>query len=369
MKSTVCKLDKCTGCNACVSICPKKCITIEDSVSSINAIINTDICINCDLCKKVCQVNNPDNKLINLNKTINSYDGFSKDTNTVKTSSSGGFATTLYREFIKSGGYVVGLTNRKSELNFELTNDIKDIDYFKGSKYVKVLTNDIYISIKNRLKTHKVLFIGLPCQVAGLKLFLQKDYGNLYTVDLICHGTPSMKVLNKYLNEVNINTQNNISFRNKDIYTISVNNKYLFSKRASDPYSIGFANCVFFTNNCYECHFATPNRVGDITIGDSWGSKNTGVNGVNHLSLILCQTDKSKYLLDLLKDSFTFIDCDYENALKNNKQLNKPSQRHNGSFFYFENFNNLSTKKIIKTICRTNYYKQILKKLIIFKKN
>ena len=103
-------------------------------------------------------------------------------------------------EFAKNGGYVVGIKSDKERFYFDITNNSEEIIQFAGSKYVKVDTKDIYKKIKARLIAgDKVLFFGVPCQIAGLYMFLQKKYENLFTVDLICHGTPSEKVLLNFI--------------------------------------------------------------------------------------------------------------------------------------------------------------------------
>lgn len=362
MINTVCEKDMCTGCTACVNICPKNCIQLVDNIKSFDAVINKDLCINCNLCKNVCQVNNIDNPLIQLNKVLECKEGKTKSDEINKLSASGGFATTLGIEFIKNGGYVVGIRNDLDEFKFDITNNTEEVLKFAGSKYVKVIPNSIFKSIKEKLNQNdKVLFIGLPCQIAGLKLYLQKEYDNLYTIDLICHGTPSMKVLMKYLNEIGYSNTKGLSFRDKQDFKLFINKKPLINKDIKDPYTVGFIQGLFYTNNCYSCKFAKENRIGDITIGDSWGSNSDMKNS----SLVLKNTLKGDYLLSLIKDYFTLIDGDFETIKKNNHQLNHASLKQDYTDYYFDHFNDKITYKIIKKAYPKIVLKQKIRHILI----
>jgi coenzyme F420-reducing hydrogenase beta subunit len=357
---TVCDKDKCCGCNACVVICPKNAIRIIDSVSTLNAKIDSNLCVNCKLCEAVCQICNPTNDLLKYNKSQSCYEGVTKNSQINNVSSSGGFATTLGLRFIENGGYVVGVRNDFKKFQFDITNDPSVLMKFAGSKYVKVSPKNIYLDVEKRLKLNKVLFIGLPCQVAGLKMYLKREYDNLYTIDLVCHGTPSEKVLEKYLNEYNIESTKDLSFRNKRHYQLSINGKRIDNKRYIDSYSFGFSHTLFLTKNCYTCNYAQPNRISDLTIGDSWGSINEGKNGYNCLSLILQNNDKGNELLKIIDKDFTLMKCDYNNALNNNRQLNYPSRIEPYTNYFFDNFH----KKTINSLVFKAYPKEMFKQLI-----
>lgn len=359
----VCEENKCCGCSACVSVCPKNCINIEDHVSVLNAVKDMNKCINCGLCSKVCQVSNSSSELIKLNKTVQCLEGVTLNSKIDAITSSGGFATTLGVEFAKGGGYVVGVRGDTDKFEYSITNKPDEVLRFAGSKYVKVIPN-IYTYILELLKQNqKVLFIGTPCNVAGLKMFLRKDYDNLYTVDLICHGTPSDKILMKYLNEEGINSEKNLKFRKKHTMYLTRDKKAIYKTRILDPYTIGFLKGLYYTENCYECRYAQGDRVSDITIGDSWGSKNQNEK-YKYLSLILCQTNKANYLLNLIKDEFITMKCDYENAVANNHQLSHPSKKSEYTDYFFKNFDN-NFKYLIKKAYPKTYYRQKIKRIFV----
>ena len=322
--TTVCEENKCNGCMTCIDKCPKNCISIHDSIYAYNAVKNMDLCINCGLCEKVCPNNNP----VILLKSIDWKQGWT-DWNIRKGSSSGGAASAIMKAFIESGGYVASCLFRDGQFIFDITNDVEIAKSFAGSKYVKSNPVSIYKKIQDRLKTDRVLFIGLPCQVAGLKNFIGNSVSNraslenLYTIDLICHGTPSPKILEQFLCEYGYELKNlkNINFRSKSDFGVTSEDITRLEK-GRDPYLISFLNSVDYTENCYSCQFATRDRVSDMTLGDSWGTELKNEEGKG-ISLILIQTEKGRELLD--SASLELKDVDYEKVVKANHQLNHPS--------------------------------------------
>ena len=365
MNKTVCEIDRCTGCGACINICPKNCISLVDNVRSLNSFINKNMCVECNLCKIVCQVSNNSSTLIEKKFPIEVLEGNTTLKLIDRISSSGGYATTLGLEFIKRGGYVVGVRNDINKFVFDLTNNPDELIKFSGSKYVKVNTDNIYIKVRDKLNNKEnVLFVGTPCQIAGLKMFLLKDYENLYTIDLICHGTPSEKVLKKFLAENNIESFKDLKFRNKRDFRLFVNNYPIRKGKAIDSYTIGFLNAIFYTENCYECPFATTERIGDITIGDSWGSPNEGKGKFHNLSLILIQNDKGLYLNSLIKDKFILTNANFDLAKKNNHQLVTPSKKNTKSRIYFDNFKKKKTTQLMFKILPKNIIRQYIKEFL-----
>ena len=316
--NTVCDINKCNGCMACFDICPKHCIKINDGIDAFNAIIDKDLCINCKLCKQIC----PNITKVEKVKPIEWKQGFANE-EVRKQSSSGGAASAIMINFIKSGGYVASCLFKNGDFVFEITNDLNEARCFAGSKYAKSNPTGIYKKINERLKTNKVLFIGLPCQVAALKNFI-KNQDRLYTIDLICHGTPSVKLLTSYLEErgYEMDCINHIGFRHDTDFGLWVNNVKINTPRVIDHYLCSFLESVDYTENCYSCQFATLERVSDMTLGDSWGSdlKDEEKKGI---SLILVQSEKGRDLL--YKAGLNLSNVDLNVAIQNNHQLMHPS--------------------------------------------
>lgn len=315
---TVCELNKCNGCMACSSICPKNCITIADSIYAMNAEIDESVCINCKLCERTCPNISKQEKM----SPIEWKQGWAEKEIRSK-STSGGAASAIIRSFIQSGGYVASCLFKGGEFAFELTNNIKVAKKFAGSKYVKSNPEGIYKKVQERLKTDKVLFIGLPCQVAALKNYI-KNQDNLYTIDLICHGTPSSKLLEQFLSErgYKLKELKDVKFRTKTDMGLSVDGEKINLSRVMDDYLCAFLESIDYTENCYSCQFASLDRVSDVTLGDSWGTEYKDEEN-NGISLVLIQSEKGKELID--KSGLEFKDVDLDNAVAHNHQLSHPS--------------------------------------------
>ncbi|WP_330599771.1 Coenzyme F420 hydrogenase/dehydrogenase, beta subunit C-terminal domain [Blautia wexlerae] len=187
------------------------------------------------------------------------------------------------------------------------------------------------------------------CQVAAVNQFI-KDKTNLVTADLICHGTPSPYLLKKCLQEYghDINTLTDINFRIKSLYELNRDGKPIAAFHTMDNYLIAFLHSYDYTENCYSCKFATLDRVSDITLGDSWGTELSG-EVKNGVSLILCQSEKGKELIE--SAGLNLLDVDINNAISHNEQLNKPSKCSKSRDQFFENYNRYNNfgKALVKT--------------------
>lgn len=342
---TVCELNMCNGCMACVEKCHRNAITIKDDLKYYNALIDTKKCVDCGLCTKVCPRENDND----MSKPKWWYQGWA-DSEIREHASSGGAASAIIRAFIKNGGYVASCLFDSGKFVFEVTNEMAVARKFAGSKYVKSNPEKIYGKIQSLLKANqKVLFIGLPCQVAAVNQFI-KDKTNLVTADLICHGTPSPYLLKKCLQEYghDINTLTDINFRIKSLYELNRDGKPIATFHTMDNYLIAFLHSYDYTENCYSCKFATLDRVSDITLGDSWGTELSG-EVKNGVSLILCQSEKGKELIE--SAGLNLLDVDINNAISHNEQLNKPSKCSKSRDQFFENYNRYNNfgKALVKT--------------------
>lgn len=335
---TVCDLDMCSGCKSCISVCSKKAITFNDEVDSLNCIINTDLCNDCGACRKVCPTIKPPELL----EQVVCYQGWTNDDELRSLCSSGGVASSIIKKFLENNGYVASCVHKDGDFKFEIINNPSEYMKFKGSKYVKSNPNNIYLEILNMLKKdEKVLFVGLPCQVAALKKRVpDKFQDKLYTIDLICHGTPSIKCLEKYLEEVKykFNSIKKICFREKNLFRISVGNSNKLENKITDSYTLSFLKGLNYTNNCYECNYAQIKRASDITLGDSWGSKLDKEEKENGISLILCQSKKGKELV--LNSNLHLNAVDFENAVIHNQQLVHPSIKPKHREWFFKHLKN-----------------------------
>ena len=366
MERTVCEKNLCTGCMACIDICSKSAIKIVDNLDSYNAVIDEKRCIKCNACHNVCP-NNSDNDFVN---PIIWKQGYCNDSIVRYRGSSGGLASELSKAFIEGQGTVCSCAFENGEFIFKFADSLRCTDEFSGSKYVKSNPKGVYKQIKERLRQgERILFIALPCQVAAIKKYIPKSMqSKLYTVDLICHGTPSPKLLDTFLEQYvySLDKMGNIQFRKKWKWQIFYNDNGIITNGVSDRYLIAFLNSLSYTDNCYKCRYARKERVSDLTLGDSWGSELPMEIQKDGLSLILIQSEKGKELLDLC--DVHLYDVDLNKAIRANHQLHSPSKMPDGRNKFFEgirnnkNFNGLVFRALPKQCIRQDI-KRILIKL------
>lgn len=373
------KKQECCGCSACSQICPQKCISIvEDREGFVYPEIDADRCIKCNLCEKVCPIiRKQDFYVPDKEKSPKAIGGWHKN-ETVRSESSSGGAFTLFAESIlKQGGIVYGCTlsedMRAKHISVE---HIEDLIKLKGSKYVQSDIGNVYKEIKENIADNrKVLFVGAPCQCAGLHSFLKvsgtsdismEQYNNLYTCDFICHGVPSPKVFRSYINFLEEKYQDKVvsfRFRNKDkgwsstglqmgTYIGFLNTGYKrLSPAFRDAYMNGFLDDVYLRPSCYKCEFKSlPKYYSDITIADFWGVKKAApeLNDSKGTSLILLHNEHGQELFDLEKGNFFYKEVDFKSAVRKNKSLFKSAAKNPRRNSFFFEYEHLSFEKVRK---------------------
>lgn len=332
MEKFVCGENRCAGCMACVEKCPVNAVTIKDTLSEYNAVIDTAKCIDCDACRKVCQVENPPK----LSYPVYWKEGWAADEDIRKKSSSGGYAAAIERAFVKNGGVVCSCCASEDGFGFGFAETEDEINRFIGSKYVKSNPFGAYKKIKKFINDgKKVLFLGLPCQSAAVKNYIGENE-LLYTADLICHGTPSPKLLESYLKDFGKDLSScadKLSFRSSNIFRLEENGKPFVKPVVKDDYTFLFLKAAIYTENCFNCRYAATERVSDLTLGDSWGTELPKDEASKGVSLALCQNEKG---VELLKNAdIKLMDTDLELAVKYNHQLKHPSIKPEGSERFF----------------------------------
>lgn len=350
----ICEKNKCTGCSACYNICPKNAIEmVEDDEGYIYPKIDKEKCISCKLCEKVCPGINDEKD--NFKKVKKCYSAYAKHNEIQEKSTSGGIAYILSRYFINNNGIVYGAFFYSTTQNVEhLRCDNEElIKKLRGSKYIQSNIKSSYTMAKKDLDCgKKVLFIGTPCQISGLKHFLNfKDYDNLFTIDLICHGVSSKKILNEDIKSQNIEE---IKFRDGLDYCINYKDKNGEEKKITLDNSIFlnfFLKSYLLRPSCDECRFSNIERISDISLGDFWHLKDTRIdkNIQNKgVSMVLVNSDKGEELLKFISDSIVFFEEDLKVAQKFNEPLNK------------KNTTNIK-KKVIRTLGKLLGVKKIYK--------
>ena len=333
----ICNKSQCTACKACMNICPQGCISMQaDEMDALYPVIDESKCVNCKLCIKTC----PSNKDAELHDSMKVFAAWSKDENIRNTSASGGVVTELYNYYTKEGKFIAGVRMDGYKARYMLTSSPKELSLLKNSKYVYSDTSDIYNQIKIKLEQNKKdLFVGLPCQVAGLLGYLRKKYENLTIVDIVCHGVPPEEYLRQHVTMID-KRATDISFRDPEfgtcsfIFTLRNKKNLLYMKGVyeDDVYQLGYHKALIYRDNCFHCRYAQPKRLGDITVCDF-----SGVGAINPItydrlkvSCVLVNTEKGKELLKGLKDRLFLDERPREEAFKYEPQLNHPYQPHSG---------------------------------------
>ena len=331
---------ECCGCGACVNCCPKGAITMtEDEAGFIFPKVDEALCIACGKCKKVCTFNEKDNGAAQGEPDV--YAAVFKDSEILETSSSGGIFTPLAAAVIDRGGAVFGAAWTNG-LNLEhiCVENKEDLKRLRGSKYVQSNTKETFSQVKDILNEGRsVCYCGTPCQISGLKAYLGKEYENLLTVDIICHGVPSIKMLHDDLKAVageDFSAIKDIRFRDKRYgwavkgAVITDGKEYKYNASTS-PYYFYFLKGEIYRESCYNCRFPSENRQGDITLGDYWGirgeliDKLGDINPDKGISCVLVNTENGKKWFDLIAPSISCVSSSRESVEKRNGQLTHSS--------------------------------------------
>ncbi|OWU99942.1 Coenzyme F420 hydrogenase/dehydrogenase, beta subunit C-terminal domain [Fibrobacter sp. UWR2] len=341
---------KCCGCGACMQICPKNCITMRaDNEGFLYPMVDTSVCVQCGACEKVC----PFNSVYEQQKPISTYGVINTNEQIRLTSSSGGAFTALARTILRQNGVVFGACFDKDyQVVIAYAEDEDSLEAFKGSKYVQARVGESFSKCKCFLNQNKiVLFSGTPCQISGLKHFLKRDYDNLYTIDVVCHGAPSPMVWETYLNwckrqNLGLSSIRNIFFRDKCSgwkgfsFTIKGQNCTLSTPYKYNPYMKAFLWDVILRPSCYECKAKAGASHADLTLGDFWGVDRImpSVDDNKGVSLVLANSIKGKELLNKTVELNVF-DTDYDKAVYYNPAIVNPVKPHPKRNYFFKNFN------------------------------
>lgn len=366
---------KCCGCSACVQRCPKNCISLqEDSEGFLYPHVDEGICVDCGLCEKVCPVLNQSQP----RQPLEVYAAKNPNEEIRMKSSSGGIFTLLAEKTIQEGGVVFGA---KFDENWEVvhgyTETVDGLEAFRGSKYVQSCIGESYREAERFLREgRKVLFSGTPCQVAGLRLYLRKEYSNLLLVDFVCHGVPSPMIWRDYLKEtirpLGVVGKNMVSssslkdmpvitgipFRDKrngwkkygfavhgksaskadqNLVSPSVEDDTLFyESHRENLYMEGFLKNLYLRPSCYACPAKAGKSGSDYTLADLWGAKQIVGEWDDDKGLSACLVFDDK--LEIKGKYFQSITL--SDVLWQNPEYVRPSKIKGGRTAFFNNYRN-----------------------------
>lgn len=308
---------KCTGCMACVDACPVQCISSvikEDGFRYSE--LDESRCISCGKCYSVCPLESQEKH----REEQHLYAAYASDPVLQNRGSSGGVFELLAEYFIEQGYGVCGAAFEGTTLKHRIIDSVASISPLLKSKYIQSDMEGIYAQIIERLKNgEKVFYCGTPCQVSAVKNSIPKCLKeNLFTADIICHGVPSQKVFDEYIQSLEKKHGGKISefsFRVKDnrykhahgySYTVTKNRKtkVINGIYYDSSFYNAFKNYLIFRESCYDCQYATLQRVSDITLADFWGIEKYGFNMDTNIgvSMVITNTQTGSDVFSLIKD-------------------------------------------------------------------
>ncbi len=337
-KKYVCSKNKCTGCSACLNICPVNAIKfVENKEGFLYPEIDLDKCIHCNKCRNTCIALHPK---LTSSKAEECYAVKAISDEVRKTSSSGGVFHYLAMKILEDNGVVYGAELKNFKVEHIRITDEKDLIKIKGSKYAQSNLKNIFQQVQKDLKDNKkVLFSGTPCQIQGLKKYLLHDYEKLYTVSVICHGVMSNKVLQKRIKEFEQQYETKITdikFRSKingwdkaSIEYISqrINKAYPF---ANDTLMNLYNSNFILRESCYNCSAkGLENNIADIILGDYWGIYHVHREMLDNLgvSAVIIKTKKGQQLYNKIREKIIATETDIQNIIKYNPAIIESVER------------------------------------------
>lgn len=373
----------CCACGACMNICPKNAIKMqEDEYGFLYPRIDEKKCVQCGACQKVCAYQNGQVG----NTPIKCYAAVNKDKEELMKSASGGIFAAMATTILKDGGVAFG-----AALDFEdghahphhiAVREESQLYRLQGSKYVQSVIENTYAEAKEELDLgKKVLFSGTPCQIAGLYGYLRKEYENLITVDVICHGVPSAKMFDDFLqNETKRRGAEKVKsyiFRDKkkgwgtnnriDFEYGPGKNKKIYIPARLTSYNTFFYDGDIFRENCYKCPYAKKARIGDFTIGDYWGIEKEHPELMSRdefdekkgISCMLVNTEKGLKFNEHVRKILYIKESTFDKIKKKNGQLNHALNETKKRNYIMKKYRTESYEKLEKWF-RKVYKKQIV---------
>lgn len=367
----------CCGCSACVQRCPKQCISLyEDEEGFMYPRVDKTVCIDCGLCEKVCPVLNQSEG----HEPIAVYAAKNPNEEIRMQSSSGGIFTMLAERIIDEGGVVFGACWDKDwNVVHDYAESKEDIAKFRGSKYVQSNIGETFKQTETFLiEGRKVLFSGTPCQIAGLKHFLLKDYDNLLTIEIICHSVPSPGVWKKYLTEelnsngLTIGDIQQINFRDKstgwETYSFLLHTKAdkdIIEFHGENPFVKGFLFDLYTRPSCQQCPAKSRHSNADIILGDFWKIQSmiSDIYDDKGVSAIIINSPKAESTIKSLNINL-YPTSWYDLSIRNKalvRSVNSSCKRTS----FFKN-TKVSFKQKISIYCKPHPKARILRQLILF---
>lgn len=349
----------CSGCEACVNICPVDAISMQRDKHGFRfPVISESVCVGCRMCLDICPVLNPDTPILHrfaIEPKV--YAAWAQDQEITEKSSSGGMFFLLAEKIISQGGYVFGaVLSDQLRAEHRMASNTLQIMAMQGSKYIQSHIGFVYREVKSRLRNGSyVLFSGTPCQIAGLLCFLGKHPPKLITCEVLCHGVPSDTLFEKYVDWMQRRFRSSLlrlAFRDKrqgwkkyGLVHVFSNGKIYFECFQQNPYMSAYLKNLCLRKGCFTCPATRLPRVADITLGDFWGIERFHPEWKNSqgISLVLLNSVVGMSLFESIgsrqKESFPMP---LQQAVKKNPIITRPVCEHAKRFRFLEDLNRFS---------------------------
>ena len=317
--------NQCSGCGTCSLVCPSASIVMKkDWDGFMRPSVDLNSCINCRKCMSKCPV---------LQKKGNAslkkvYAAFNRDETEVKKSTSGAIFPLLAKHILSKDGIVVGASfDKQLHVMHTIAESESEMNEQRFAKYVQSEVDTVFLKIKEFLEDERlVLFTGTPCQVAGLKNFLGKQYNNLFTVDCSCHGVPSPGLWERWItefekmhdckiNKVNFRVQSGRNWNQYSVVYYTDRGEFSYPKN-DDAYLKAFRQNLSLRPSCFACHFKGWERFADLTVGDFWGIEEIcpEMTHDNGTSMVLVHTERGQKLLASVAENLAIKQIDTPKA-------------------------------------------------------
>ncbi len=359
--------EKCTGCTACVNICPKGAINmVADDGGFHYPFVDNSLCVDCGLCVSSCPA-----ATIRGNKDtrVRAFYGSALDLELVGRSSSGGAFSLMAESVLREGGLVIGaaLDYDSLDLVYKSTDEC-ELDSLRRSKYIASIPGDIFGRVKKELENgRRVLFCGLPCHVHGLRRFLHKEYPNLITCDFICGGTASPRFFKEHISHLEKKYRakaTDVNFRAKlngwkehSIKIKFANSREYRSIAHFDSFFKGYFEKPYQRNSCYNCQYRLSHE-SDIIIADYWGGLKKGRGNDTGVSMVITNSEKGDTFFSEIMElgGHSFVEMPLEDS---NYVFKTEEERYTNAYKTKSDFMTLYKKHGFEKAARRSYFKGV----------